>query len=172
MSKKKKNHAAEPSESSLFRASSILNRFTMVALLLGGFIGFFLSSFVNKAPDEPSLHQFIEKYFTTWSNKNMEAYAACFDPSATIYLIENSEVARQQNFKEFLEGQKIAHRAALYPLEEHAEDIDFFITGNMAYVRVLWKLTAGNRVSKGYDHFVISKTPAGWKIITLIFYGI
>jgi len=102
----------------------------------------------------------------------MEGYAACFDPAATIYFMKNGRVALQQNFKDFLEGQKNAHKATATPLEEHAQDVDLFITGNMAYARVLWRLTAGNRVSKGYDHFLIFRTSVGWKIITLLFYEI
>jgi len=172
MKSKKKPNAAKASESSIFRPPSIINRFVVGAMLLGGVIGFFLSSVVNKTYYEASLHQFIEKYFTSWSNKDMEGYAACFDPLATIYFMKNGRVALQQNFKDFLEGQINAHKAAATPLAEHAEDIDLFITGNTAYARVLWKLRAGNRVSKGYDHFMIFRTPGGWKIVTLLFYEI
>jgi hypothetical protein len=81
-------------------------------------------------------------------------------------------VVLRQELKHFLRDQTEAHRRASAPLEEHAEDIDILVTGPFAYVRVLWKLTSGDRVSRGYDHFLLSRTPAGWKIVALVFYGI
>ncbi len=78
----------------------------------------------------------------------------------------------RQDLKEFVRDQTEAHRRAPSPLYERAEDMDMMMTGHFAYVRVLWKLTSGDRVDRGYDHFLLSRTSDGWKIVSLIFYGI
>lgn len=152
--------------------SFLINPVSIVALFLGCFIGLGLSYLFHSTQYEPSLRKSILQYFSSWSHKDMETYASCFDPSAIIYLMEKDRVVLRQNLKDFMEDQINAHKRALSSLEEHAEDMDMVITDHLAYVRVLWKLTAGDRVSRGYDHFVLSRTPAGWKIVTLVFYGV
>jgi ketosteroid isomerase-like protein len=162
----KSAHASGGGFSSLFRPV------TVGALLLGCLLGLGFSHLFGSPPYDPSLRKLILQYFSSWSNKDMETYAACFDPSSTIYVMEKGEVALRQDLKDFLRGQIEAHRRASSPLSERAEDMDMVLTGQFAYVRVLWKLTSGERVSKGYDHFLLSRTPAGWKIVSLVFYGI
>ncbi len=168
--KKRKTPATPKSRSAGF--FSIFRPVTVAALLLGCLTGLGFSQLFGSPPSDPSLRKLILQYFSSWSHKDMETYAACFDPSSTIYVMEKAEVAVRQDLKDFLRGQVEAHRRASSPLVETAESMDMVVTGQFAYVRVLWKLTSGERVSKGYDHFLLSRTPGGWKIVSLVFYGI
>ncbi|MBI5968144.1 MAG: nuclear transport factor 2 family protein [Deltaproteobacteria bacterium] len=172
MKNKKTPHTGKTSNPITLKFSPIFNLVTIVAALLGCLIGLGLSSLLHSSQHEPSLRKLILQYFAAWSHKDMETYGACFDPSASIYLMKNGQVVLRQHLRDFLENQINLHKMASSSLEEHAEDIDMFITDDLAYIRVLWKLTAGDRVSKGYDHFILSKTPKGWKIVTLLFYEI
>ncbi len=176
MKNKNTSCASQPSEPANSRSSPMFSRRTIIAALLGCLVGclvgFAFSSFVLGAQHESSLHEFILRYFASWSGNDMKGYADCFDPSATVYLAGGGRAVTRENLDEFLAGQIEAHKAAVAPLQEHPTDIEMVVTGDTAYVRVLWKLTAGNRTAVGYDHFIVRKTPAGWKIVSLLFYDI
>ena len=41
----------------------------------------------------------------------------------------------------------------------------------MARAEVFWKLTQGDRVETGYDHFTLIRQGERWQIVHLLFYA-
>ncbi len=40
-------------------------------------------------PAEPTVRSFLERYFSTWSAKDMDGYGACFHPQARISFVQS-----------------------------------------------------------------------------------
>lgn len=117
------------------------------------------------------LEQAVERYFSSWSNRDMETYGACFLREAVIHHISDRGEVTRHDLAPFLQWQRQAVRRANPPLIETAERTEITLEANLARALVYWKLTAGSRVEYGYDHFTFVRQNGEWKIVSLIFYG-
>lgn len=122
-------------------------------------------------PEEAAVRQFLEHYFATWSARDMDAYAACFHPSARIVLIAPGGTVRSDGLTDFLHGQRLAHAQAGTPMTETPTEMKIISDNRSAQASVRWKLFKGSEVVTGTDCFTLIKTDSGWKIVSLVFYN-
>ncbi len=124
--------------------------------------------------DDPKLREvraFVEHYFKSWSDQEMDAYDQCFLPEAVIQYIDDRGNVKNSAKRPFVSSQREVHRNSDVRNIEVPETIDVRMEGRLAHAVVFWKLTSGNRVQKGYDHFTLMKREGKWRIINLIFYA-
>ncbi len=124
--------------------------------------------------DDPRLREvrtFVEHYFKSWSDQKMDAYDLCFLPEAVIQYIDDRGNVKNSAKRPFVNSQREVHRNSDVRNIEVPETIDVRLEGRLAHAVVFWKLTSGNRVQKGYDHFTLMKREGKWRIISLIFYA-
>jgi ketosteroid isomerase-like protein len=122
-------------------------------------------------PDQPSVESFVQRYFSTWSAKDMTGYGACFHPSARVTFVERGGLANAQGLTDFLHGQQMGHERSSVPMKEVPTEIKISGDARVAQVQVRWRLTKGNEVVTGTDYFTLVKTSDGWRIMALVFYN-
>ena len=122
-------------------------------------------------PDEANIRAFLTRYFSTWSAKDMEGYAACFHPQARILFLDRSGEVVSEGVSDFLHGQRMAHESASAPMTE--EPVEMVIQGDAkaAQAQVTWVLRKGGTEERGTDLFTLKREGGGWKIVSLVFYG-
>ncbi len=120
---------------------------------------------------EKDVREFIDRYFRTWSAKDMERYGQCFMPQAAIQLIGPDGRLTTTPLRPFLESQREGHRKSKTGMTEAPESVDVRFEGRLARVVVFWKLVEGERVEYGYDHFTLMPSNGEWRIANLIFYA-
>jgi hypothetical protein len=113
--------------------------------------------------------QFVEGYFQSWSNRQMDAYAECFHPEAVIQFVDANGRVRNQTKEPFCAEQRSVQSTS--PAVEVPTSISIRFDAKLAHAVVAWKLTQGRRVETGYDHFTLIKLGGRWRILNLIFYG-
>ena len=119
---------------------------------------------------EPAVRTFLERYFSTWSAKDMDGYGACFHPQARITFVHEGR-PETQGLTDFLHGQKLGHLNATTPMTEVPTGMRIMMDDRTAQAQVRWKLTQGSRIVTGTDCFTLIETPEGWKIASLVFYN-
>jgi ketosteroid isomerase-like protein len=121
-------------------------------------------------PEEPALKAFLERYFSTWSSRDMEGYGGCFHPSARITFVNQGE-GLSQGLTDFLHSQRMSHASASHPMVEVPTNMIISGDDKVAQAEVRWKLTKGAEIVTGTDYFTVIKTRSGWRIISLVFYN-
>ena len=121
--------------------------------------------------DQGGIETFLNRYFSTWSAKDMDGYGSCFHPTARISFVESGGAAASQGLTDFLHGQKLGHERATEAMTEVPTGMKISGDGRVAQAEVRWKLTKGRDVVTGTDYFTLIKTSDGWKIGSLIFYN-
>lgn len=119
---------------------------------------------------DPDVRAFLETYFSTWSARDMEGYGACFHEQARVSYVSKG-VPYTQGLTDFLHSQKLSHATASAPMTEVPTDMKILRDERTAQASVRWKLTKGAEITTGTDCFTLIKTPAGWKIMSLVFYN-
>jgi Putative lumazine-binding len=122
-------------------------------------------------PDEAAIRAFLNRYFETWSKRDMEGYGACFAPEARILFIARSGEIVSEGTVDFLHGQKLAHERSSFPMTERP--LEMKIQGDMkvAQAVVTWVLNKGAKEERGTDFFTLRRDGAGWRVVSLVFYG-
>lgn len=115
--------------------------------------------------DRAALAEFVERYFTTWSAKDIAGYGQLFHPNARVWFGISSPWA----LADFLESQRRAHAESPVPLTEKALSWDANVNNGLAHVRVYWELHRGEKAVRGYDFFTLVFSEGRWQIISLIF---
>ncbi len=124
--------------------------------------------------EEPRLREvrtFVEHYFKSWSDQEMDDYDACFAPEAIIQYLDDRGTVRNTAKRPFVASQREVHRNSDVRNIEVPETIDVRMEGRLAHAVVFWKLTSGQQVQKGYDHFTLMKRDGKWRIVNLVFYA-
>jgi ketosteroid isomerase-like protein len=141
-----------------------------VCLILLALVG--LSSCSEAAhPDQAGIETFLNRYFSTWSAKDMDGYGACFHPTARITFVEKGGQCGGQGVTDFLHGQKLGHERSTDPMTEVPTSMKISGDSRVALAEVRWKLTKGRETVTGTDYFTLLKTPDGWRIASLVFYN-
>ncbi len=120
--------------------------------------------------DDKDVRAFLTRYFSTWSAKDMDGYAGCFHEQARISFVQKGR-PRTEGLTDFIHGQKLSHASASEPMTEVPTEMKILRDERTAQASVRWKLTKGAEITTGTDCFTLIKTPAGWKIISLVFYN-
>lgn len=122
-------------------------------------------------PEQAALETFLNRYFSTWSAKDMEGYGGCFHPTARISFVMAGGQVHSQGLTDFLHGQKLGHERAPAPMTEVPTSMNIIGDSRAAQAEVRWKLTKGRETVTGTDYFTLVKTADGWKIASLLFYN-
>jgi hypothetical protein len=141
--------------------------------LLAPFLGMLLgttSVAEETDPREREVEQLIQRYFRTWSDQDMEGYAATFMDNACVQFLDAEGRLTTFSLAPFLAGQRDAHRTARHRQIEVPVSTDIRFEAELARAVVYWKLTAGPRTHYGYDHFTLVKSGGQWRIANLLFY--
>lgn len=113
----------------------------------------------------------IEHYFKVWSDQDMDAYDDCFMTDASIQYVDGRGQLFTTPRQRFVASQREIHRRAAVRSIEVPETIEIRFEQEYARAVVSWKLTAGDRVQKGYDHFTLKRDGGRWRIVNLLFYS-
>jgi pyroglutamyl-peptidase len=126
----------------------------------------------TRDPRYPEVKEMIERYFRTWSEQDIKGYNDCFLPEACIQQLE-LPAGRVATFSRpvFIASQRHYHQTSPQRTVEVPETMDIRFEESLARVVVYWKLTAGPRTERGYDHFTLMKQDGSWRIINLVFYA-
>jgi hypothetical protein len=121
--------------------------------------------------DEAGVRTLLNRYFSTWSARDMEGYGSCFQPQARVFYLARDGKLSNQALTDFLHDQKMAHEEAGSPMNE--KPIEMKIQGDqkVAQAAVTWVLNIGPKQVKGTDFFTLQRDGDQWKIVTLVFYG-
>jgi pyroglutamyl-peptidase len=122
-------------------------------------------------PRLPNVKKFVEHYFSSWSEQDMDGYDACFLPEACIQFIDPRGLIQTSGKARFVASQRAFHRSSTIRTIEVPETIDIRFEGRLARAVVYWKLTSGDRIERGYDHFTLMIEEGQWRIVNLVFYG-
>lgn len=139
-------------------------------LLLGCLLGFTACS-PAAHPESAEIETFLNRYFSTWSAKDMQGYSACFDSSARITFVSKSGPPSSQGLTDFIHGQKLGHERAAEPMVEVPTSMKISGDSRVALAEVRWKLTKGREIVTGTDFFTLMRTADGWRIAALVFYN-
>lgn len=120
---------------------------------------------------DADVRKLIERYFKSWSSRDLDRYGQCFMPQAAVQLVDEQGRLITMPLAPFLKSQKLAHERAKQPMTETPQTIEVRFEAKLARAVVRWKLVEGERTTLGYDHFTLMETPAGWRIANLIFYN-
>jgi hypothetical protein len=121
------------------------------------------------AGEEAGVRVFVDRYFQTWSDQKLDAYAACFHPQATIYFVSEAGDAQGLPLKPFIESQHAAHASASTPMREVPTESVVDIDGDIARVLTRWTLFKGGEEETGTDYFTLLRGKGGWAIVNLVF---
>jgi ketosteroid isomerase-like protein len=134
--------------------------------------GFFLCACSQAGPtDKAAINSFLQRYFSTWSEKDMTGYAACFHNTARISFVQEGGQMSSQGLTDFIHGQKLGHERSPVPMTEVPTDIKITGDDRVSQAEVRWKLTKGRETVTGTDYFTLVQTRDGWKIANLVFYN-
>jgi len=120
---------------------------------------------------EKDVKAFIEHYFKSWSDQDMDAYDDCFMTDACIQYIDEQGQLFTSPRQRFVASQREAHRRSSSRSIEVPESIEVRFEQKIARVVAYWRLNAGSRVQKGYDHFTLRNERGRWRIVNLLFYA-
>jgi len=120
---------------------------------------------------EREVKAFVEHYFKVWSDQDMDAYDDCFMTDASIQYIDQRGQLFTTPRQRFVASQREIHRRSAVRSVEVPETIEIRFEQQFARAVVYWKLTAGTRVQKGYDHFTLKRDDGRWRIVNLLFYS-
>ncbi len=122
-------------------------------------------------PDDASIRAFLNRYFETWSKRDMEGYGACFDSQARILFVATDGKIVSEGTVDFLHGQKLAHEQSELPMTERPLEMKIQGDAKVAQATVTWVLSKGSKEERGTDFFTLRRNGAEWKIVSLVFYG-
>jgi pyroglutamyl-peptidase len=125
----------------------------------------------DEDPRLGEVRAFVERYFRTWSEQDMDGYDSCFLPEAVIQFIDDRGTITTTGKTRFVASQREVHRRSTERNIEVPETVDVRMEGRLAHAVVFWKLTSGARIQKGYDHFTLLKREGKWRIVNLVFYA-
>ena len=141
-------------------------RIHCLAILL--FLLFQIQIQADDLTEKKIIEEAVDRYFSTWSNMDMEGYESCFHPNAIIHFERSGEV-REEKLSTFIEGHKNAHAYSTERMKEIPLSKKIQYDKGIAQVTVRWKLTSNSREQYGYDYFTLIKYKKKWKVIYLIF---
>ena len=122
-------------------------------------------------PGETEVRTFLNRYFSTWSAKDMDGYGACFHPQARITFVGKGGVSQSDGLTDFLHGQRLSHAQSTAPMTEIPTEMKITMDARVAQAAVRWKLTKGAEIVTGTDYFTLIRAESGWKIMSLVFYN-
>lgn len=117
------------------------------------------------------IRAFLDRYFGTWSQGDMEAYGALFFPEATITHLRDQKVNWRMQLPPFINSQQQVFSHPGPKPKERYTDFSAQVDAQGASVTAWWTLESPRGVSHGIDRFLLAKDFNGdWRIVALLFY--
>jgi hypothetical protein len=144
----------------------------IVAIFFGGQIAFASDkSLAHEAEVSADLELFLNAYFLSWSNNDMQGYRDCFHTAATVIHVVQGQVDTTVRLDKFIKQQTTNLASLDHPVREHM--ISFTANEDFQGTTVMarWLYEDKDETYTGVDHFtLIRDTRGAWKIITLVWY--
>ncbi|MEI6536222.1 MAG: nuclear transport factor 2 family protein [Verrucomicrobiaceae bacterium] len=121
--------------------------------------------------EDADVRTMLNRYFATWSQRDMDGYGRCFDPQARILFVAKNGDVVSEGVTDFIHGQKLAHEQAATPMTERPLDMKIQGDAKIAQAAVPWILTKGSKEERGTDFFTLRRDGDAWKIVSLVFYA-
>lgn len=149
--------------------------------MFSGFLGFGAAIFyylnVNRADmrvmgddveSDRDIRNFVESYFSSWSEEDWDEYGSHFHDYATIYRQQGNDLRRMEK-DPFVDSQRSAVDSSKFPLKEVAETVFLEKDARSASVIVYWRLFRGVSTRTGVDRFTLIRDSESrdWRIATL-----
>jgi hypothetical protein len=117
---------------------------------------------------QESIIVFLDRYFSAWSNGDMDAFKDCFHPEAAIVLLDRANSTHASlSLVAFIRTQEDAHQRAPVKMREVPVDKQIIGSGDLGQATVRWKLFKGYQTVTGVDLFTLVFTSGEWKILHL-----
>lgn len=140
----------------------------MMALGLGACTTASSSAQVSRPPE---IRTFLEAYFSSWSQGDMDTYEGMFFPRAQIMYLGDSKIQWSMALGPFIESQRRVHKQAKVQPIEKMTSFTAELDDKSASVTAKWALTTGRGTKVGVDRFILAKDFNGdWRIVSLVFY--
>ena len=120
--------------------------------------------------NDAEVRTFLEHYFSTWSDQDMDAYGKCFSDQARISFIDRGQVMSQGTI-DFLHGQRMAHQQSSVRMNEKPLEMKIQGDDHVKQAAVTWVLKKEGGEQHGTDFFTLQHDGNQWKIVALVFYG-
>ncbi|WP_372366563.1 nuclear transport factor 2 family protein [Candidatus Uabimicrobium sp. HlEnr_7] len=127
---------------------------------------------VKKENVSHDIEPFLNKYFTSWSNNNMQVYSSLFHEKAVIIYIKNGTINKKQNLNTFVKGQSTYLAKEVGNVRETMTSFTAKEDKKSASVVVKWLFEEkGHPPETGIDHFLLIRNKEKqWKIASLVWY--
>jgi len=122
--------------------------------------------------DVAEVRNLIDKYFLSWSKRDLERFAECFDPGAMLQFIDRQGGLDTIGLDQFLAGQHAAMARSSERRVERPVDVTVAFSGDVSRVDVHWRLFKDDDVVTGFDHFLLRRSGDAWRIVHLVNYPI
>jgi len=121
---------------------------------------------------ESEIHDFVDQYFSTWSDQKMYEYRELFLPDAVVHFKSVEGKLTTYGREDFVQGQVAAHQRSPERMREIPLETKMLASadGRSVLVTVRWKLFRGEEEDTGYDHFTLVRDDRRWRIAYLLFY--
>lgn len=126
---------------------------------------------VPPTPAGADLKPFLESYFATWSDGDMDAWRSHFAPQAHIVNVKDGKVVYSGGRDGFVKAQTIMLARSNEARTERMTSFSAEEDASAATVTAGWLLERGDERIEGVDRFILMRDAAGeWKIVSLVFY--
>jgi len=117
------------------------------------------------------LEPFLNAYFSSWSDNDMQGYRNCFHTSATVVHVARGQVNTTVGLDAFI-TQQANHIASLdHPVSERMVSFTANEDIQGSTVMTRWVYEGKNETYTGVDHFTLIRDAVGaWKIVSLVWY--
>lgn len=119
--------------------------------------------------DSATLDAVARAYPRLFSAHRFDELGALFDPSGSIWMISAGKASRGPlSIRPFMDRHK--RLARNYPdMRETWDKIEINNFGRIGVVSAEYSLLVAGKVRKGVDVLILTKRPAGWRIVDLLF---
>ncbi|MFT6010224.1 MAG: hypothetical protein ACI96P_000452 [Candidatus Azotimanducaceae bacterium] len=150
--------------------SSIIAILVLVAIFFGGQVASD-KLLAHKAGASADLEVFLNAYFLSWSNNDMQDYRDCFHKAAKVIHVAQGQVDTTVGLDQFIKQQTRYLASLNDPVSEHM--ISFTTSEDFQGTTVIarWLYEDKDETYTGVNHFTLTRDARGaWKIITLVWY--
>jgi len=118
------------------------------------------------------IHDFVDRYFQTWSDQKMADYRDLFLAEAVVHFMGEEGRLTTLERDDFIQTQVLGHQRSPEPMREIPLETTILdgADGRSVLVTVYWRLYRGDETETGYDQFTLVRRQGEWRIAYMLFY--